>query len=369
MIVGCYAAKKDDNIIKEIMNSLVNGIKGWYFEPEVIAEANCEGRMLTMDYELGRACPLKCIYCYRTEDSRDIDRELLDHKTWKSVIDQAAELGVQSIKLIGGGEITQDRDFLQSMEYIAKKGIITVLFTAGNLLGNNELCQKTHGISAQYLAKWMYDLGMSIFVKMDSLNSSLQDEIAGVNGYAVLRDRAFDLLMETGFNNDNLTRLGLEVNVSRRNYHEIMEIYALRVKYNVYEDVVVSMPCDVYFRNRDNDITLNEKRELYKNIYEYNRKHFIPFEEISPFIGGLLCTQLGNGLYVTNRGDVYHCPGSFERINNIKEKSLSTIWGKFSEKRIYNNSYFCPFRENAGIIPTSLVEEIRHSIICAKSNT
>ena len=88
---------------------LINGIRGWYFDPETVEEANLEGQLLTLDYEFGSACGLRCIYCYRTEDSRDEDHLLLPFDEWKRVFDDAKDLGVKSMKLIGGGEIPEEK--------------------------------------------------------------------------------------------------------------------------------------------------------------------------------------------------------------------------------------------------------------------
>lgn len=343
--------------------SIINGINGWYFKPEVIEEAHRNDRMLTMDYEFGAACPLRCIYCYRTDDSRDEKDGLLSFYEWKRIVDEAAELGVKSMKLIGGGEITEEKRFMEAMEYIASKDIIVVLFTSGTLLGDENRCQNIHGISSHKMAQWMYDLGMSIFIKYDSINPLLQDKIAGKKGYGNIRDRALKLLLEFDFNKHNPTRLGLEVNVSRNNYREIMEIYSLRIKHNIYEDVVISMPCDMYFKNKDYDITLEQKRELYRKIYQFNLQHNIPYSTISPFMGGLECTQLANGLYVTNRGHVYHCPGSFDLLGDAKNESLGDIWKSFKGSKDYSKMYYCPFREHTQIIPTQLFEEISAEFI------
>ncbi len=345
----------------------INGIHGWHFKYSIIEEANRNGSMLTMDYEFGVACPLHCIYCYRTDDSRDEEYDLLAFDRWKGIVDEAAELGVKSMKLIGGGEITEDKCFMEAMEYIVQKNIIVVLFTAGTVLGDDELCHKIHGISSSEMAQWMYDLGMSIFLKVDSLDSILQDRIAGKKGYTKVRDCALELLLQFDFNKCNPTRLGLEVNVSRHNVHEIMDIYSLRVKHNIYEDVVISMPCDVYFKNKNYDITLEQKKELYRKIYQFNLQHDIPYSTISPFMGGLECTQLANGLYVTNRGHVYHCPGSFELLGNAKEESLKNIWSRFKGHKDYCTAYFCPFREQAQIIPTRLIEEVSSEFRAEKS--
>ena len=96
--------------------------------------------------------------------------------------------------------------------------------------------------------------------------------------------------------------------------------------------------------------------------------HGISFEHVSPFIGGLECTQLGNGLYVTNRGDVYHCPGSFERLGNTKQESLVSIWQRFSATTDYHARYFCPFREQANIVPSELVRELEQECAPTCSN-
>ncbi len=343
----------------------INGIRGWSFAPEVVEAANESGQLLTFDFELGEACCLNCIYCYRTLDQRDDDpvshrhKPLLAFSEWKRVVDQAVELGAQSVKLIGGGELMEEPDFREAVQYLASKGLTTVLFTAGTVLGDASLCQRLYGMSPSALARWMHDdLGMSVFLKMDAMDADLQDEIAGLSGYAVIRDRAFQVLLDAGFNNHSPTRLGLEVNVGRRNLHEIMKIYELRVTHNVYEDVVLSMPCDVYYRNTDYDITLDQKKDLFRKVYAFNRQHGIPFDHVSPFMGGLECTQLGNGLYVTNRGDVYHCPGTFELLGSVKQESLTTIWGRCTQAQVHHSHYFCPFREKASIIPTELVREL-----------
>ncbi|MFZ3207339.1 MAG: radical SAM protein [Geobacteraceae bacterium] len=352
------------------MNNNTNGIHGWLFSAEDIANANRDNRLLTLDFELGDVCPLKCIYCYRSYDSRDNDvpaprkKPLMDLTEWRRVVDEAKQLGVKSIKLIGGGEITEEKEFISCLEYIAERDITVVLFTAGTVLGDDELCRSIHGIGSMELATWLHDkIGASVFVKMDSLDQELQDSIAGSSGYALVRDRAYQLLKDVGFNKHNPTRLGLEVNVGRQNVHEIMDIYALRTRDNVYEDVVTSMPCDTYYRNTNYDISIEEKRDLYRKVYSYNKQHGIPYEKISPFIGGLECSQLGNGLYVTNRGDVYHCPGSFEEIGNTKEESLVSIWSRFSEARKYQSHYFCPFREQAQILPTDLIRELETELL------
>ena len=340
----------------------INGIRGWYFPNAEIEQAVAEGRLLSFDFELGDRCPLRCTYCYRSEDSRDDVSGLLTLDQWKSVVSQASALGAKSVKLIGGGELTHEPDFVEAMEYLSGHGIITVLFTSGTLLGDDTRCRRLQKMSSQELARWMHDLGMSVFIKMDSLDPILQDEIVGMSGYAKIRDAALDLLLETGFADHQLTRLGLEVNVSRANAHEMGAIYELRTKHNLYIDMVTSMPCDTYFTNDNYDINLEEKSRLYTRIYNFNKRLGIPFEDVSPFIGGMQCTQLAYGLYITNRGDVLHCPGSFEKLGNTKCDSLIDLWLGFRDRTKYIDPYFCPFRENAGIIPPGLVKSIRADV-------
>lgn len=336
----------------------INGVNGWYFSPEEITEANINNKLLTIDFEFGDKCFLRCKYCYRSGDSRDGLVGLLNFDEWKKVIVDAKKLGLKSVKMIGGGEITEEDHFVEAMEYIASRDITIVLFTSGSTLGDEKRCKKFLGMNCDFFAKWMYDLGMTVFLKVDSFNPKLQDDLVGFRGYSIIRDRALERLLNMDFTKHNPTHLGLEVNVNSHNYHEILEIYSLRAKYNIYEDVVLSMPCEVYFKNIDYDISITQKKELYKKIYNFNKINNISFSGISPFIGGMICTQLANGLYITNRGHVFHCPGSFDKIGDIKNQSLIDIWSNFKDNKKYMNTYFCPFRENSGIIPSSLVKEI-----------
>lgn len=71
--------------------------------------------------ELTLRCNLSCVHCY-AESGPNVERERLTLENWYDVIDQTAELGVQSFILIGG-EATLNRDLLKIIDHIRGRGI------------------------------------------------------------------------------------------------------------------------------------------------------------------------------------------------------------------------------------------------------
>ena len=87
--------------------------------------------------ELTHRCPLQCPYCYNplelTKKSGEISTE-----TWKSVLSQAAELGVLHIHF-SGGEPTSRPDILELVAHAREVGLYSNLITSGVLMNEGRL--------------------------------------------------------------------------------------------------------------------------------------------------------------------------------------------------------------------------------------
>ena len=66
---------------------------------------------------------------------------------------------------------------------------------------------------------------------------------------------------------------------------------------------------------------------------------------------------------MNNRGNVYHCPGDFRLLGNVRKTSLLNIWKNFREKNKHKTHYYCPFREEENIVPTELYDFLEHEIV------
>lgn len=352
--------------IEKLGGDYINALDGWYFTDDEILNAVENDKMIHLDYEFGDNCSLKCYYCFRTNDERDRGT-LLNSKDWEQVLVQSKELGLKSVKLLGAGELTENKKFFSAIETIVDLDIKPVLFTAAHVIGDDVLANKYHGMSGAEMAQKLKDLNVSVMVKVNSFDSSIQDQIVGVSGYSKKRNDGLRKLLESGLNQSNPTKLGLEVAMMRTNIGELEDIYKLKEALNLYIDLDPFMPCGntrtVELSNLF-DLSVEEKMKLYESVYLMNLKANIPFRGISPYAGGQECSQLGYGLYINVRGDVFPCPGAHTHMGNVKETSLSEIWKNNTTKSKYRGylTHGCPYREESGILYKGWEKDITDSI-------
>jgi MoaA/NifB/PqqE/SkfB family radical SAM enzyme len=130
----------------------------------------------------------------------------------KSVIDQACDFGVRSVVYLGGGEPLLYPHFWPLVQYMARRGIVPVVFTNGTLMTPD-------------IAERLFDLGASVLVKCDG-SEATQDQMTGQGTYRLIR-AAFEMLLRSGFANSRagpVTRLGVSICATRTNYQEIPAI-------------------------------------------------------------------------------------------------------------------------------------------------
>ena len=87
--------------------------------------------------ELSHRCPLQCPYCSNPVQLEKKTGELTTDE-WKSVIDQAVDMGMHQIHL-SGGEPTVRHDLEDIVEHCTVKGLYTNLITSGVLLNPDRL--------------------------------------------------------------------------------------------------------------------------------------------------------------------------------------------------------------------------------------
>ena len=364
-----------------------NGINGWYFPNEVIDKAYRNSGILMLDMEFGTKCSLDCHYCFRTNDVRDrlrptpiavTDEEVID------TVDQAKEMGAESIHFVGKGEPLEEKKFLLIVHHIVREGMIPLIFTAGHVLGDDRLAMDIHGKTGIDIVKDLYKSKASIILKINSLNHKIQNEVVrrptirykdGRSydfNYTKFRDIALERLMKAGFNRaeHNPTRLGMATVMLKSNYHELFHYYRYFRCLNIYPIINTVVPC-----GRTKDMTevasisptKEEKLKLWKQIYSFNIENGIKYEGISSYIGGHICSQLGYAMYINVFGEVFDCPSSTRRsIGNIKVNGadgerLSELWKKSTYRRRYHNcrDNGCPWRfKHSAMIPRTLFKKV-----------
>jgi MoaA/NifB/PqqE/SkfB family radical SAM enzyme len=147
---------------------------GLEFSPEEIRQVRSRNGLLSMELELSRICNLGCIYCYAAS-GRALDNELRLPELLDAV-DQAIELGVKKIIILGGGEPLLFPQLFALLAYIRDRNLTVDLFTNGTLLTPEH-------------AKRLYQMQVGVVIKMNSRNPGIQDILADRPGTLQAIDR------------------------------------------------------------------------------------------------------------------------------------------------------------------------------------
>jgi MoaA/NifB/PqqE/SkfB family radical SAM enzyme len=301
----------------------------------------------------------------------------LEYEEIIEVIYDAKEIGLKYVKICGAGEPLENPMLVKFAEELTSKGIGLSIFTKGHVLGDDNWTNKIFGndniYNSNQLAQKLFELNTSILLSFQSFNYQVQDKIVGnIPGYTDLRNRALEILIKVGFNKSSPTRLALCSNpITKMNYSEIFKIYVFCRERNILPVnaalMVSGKQINAEFLKK-NDVSDDEKEEIFIKIYEYNINNGIQTleeikkEGISCMPGIHPCNQITNGLYLTCNGNVIRCPGDNNKpLGNTRISSIKEIWENCKNWKYKNvSNVHCPFKDGL-----TLPENIYKNVIFA----
>jgi MoaA/NifB/PqqE/SkfB family radical SAM enzyme len=359
-------------------NNYPNEVHGWgSFSKEVLE--NNKGKLLTLDIDFGDYCSLNCPHCFRKNNRVDRGKaRIMEYDDIIDVIKQGKKLGLRTVKFLGAGEPFENERLLEFLRELKKMGVLPAIFTKGHVIGDDNLVKKwysNYGIkTGEKLIEELKKVDASILLGFNSFDTEVQDRmVGGVSGYTAKRNRALELLVKSGFNKHNPTRLCLGVNpVTKENYDEVLEIYKWARVRNLY---IIVCPTMVSGRCAKTEvwkkITPSRQKmvDLYTKIYLFNLEkglqtlEQIEEEGVSAYAGAHPCNQVSCGMYVTLRGTVLRCPGDDVTVfGSIWKHSLKDIWLKSENcKRSGTFNCFCPPKEGK-TMPTGFYDDVLSEI-------
>jgi MoaA/NifB/PqqE/SkfB family radical SAM enzyme len=320
-------------------DNYINDINGWAFDRATI-EAN-KGKLLTLDLDYGSYCSLNCPTCFRKKNTIDDVKHELNFDNLRNVVLQAKELGLKSVKFLGAGDPFENAGFIKFIWFLRDEGIIPLIFTKGQVIGDDKLVFKYFGeygfYTSEELIKELYNCNASIMLSVNSFDDAVQGKMVGrPKEFIHIRNRALTLLVNQGFNESIPTRLAI-INspVTIWNIDDAFEIYKWGRLRNIYTVVTPTM---ISGRAKDRvwvkvNPSEDKLQELYTQIYKFNietnlqTKEQILNEGIATYAGSHPCNQVSTGMYVSLNGVVLSCPGSEENIEgNFWDSPLKEIW-------------------------------------------
>ncbi len=282
---------------------------GKEFSPEEIAEVKKKGGLLSLELELSRVCNLRCIYCYASSGVA-LENELSQDEIF-SVIDQAIELGVKKIIVLGGGEPLLYPYLFEVIEYIRKKKKVVDLFTNG-------LCMTPE------VAKKLFDLGVGVVLKMNSRNPEVQDFLAGKKGTYTAIVEGLQALQEAGYP-DEEHALGVETIICQQNYDELPDLWRWARKEGIVPYVEAMTMQGRATEYPELELPPNKVKELFEELSRIDRVEFLCGWQAHPPLVASQCARHEYSCTVTSVGEVHPCPGVNISVGDIREKSLADI--------------------------------------------
>lgn len=293
-------------------------------------------------------CMHKCPLCFNEAMVRNPIMTL--EEVWE-VLDQAkSQLGTESSKFLGPGELTANPQIFEILDGLAKRDLVLGIFTKGAMFGNDDLAQHYHGMSSEEFTRRLVSYPNTTFLvggrTFDPRLENLfipqnEDEFPIKFDYHAARGLGLERLAEAGMNADLLKpRLAIIASpVTFQNVACVGEIY----KWGAERNIPVYMPptmdsgkghCgekkaqDPKFIQDYEDLAV----ETYTWAIERGTMTLPQFldEGPHPYIGVAPCNQLTHGLYVHYDGEVWRCPGNdtpdFVVHPNVRNTPLVEIW-------------------------------------------
>ncbi|AKB46142.1 Tungsten-containing aldehyde ferredoxin oxidoreductase cofactor modifying protein [Methanosarcina sp. Kolksee] len=294
-------------------------------------QARNSNKLLAIRLETNKSCNLRCRYCYA--QSGEDSAKIADFNNLKRIIQEAKELGIRSVVVIGGGEPTLYPSFRDLIAYIDSLEIIPVIFSNTVLM-------------TEELAEFLYKHNASVMGKLDSLKPEVQDYLAGRAGaYEDIRKGLWNLL-KAGFSKPagpGKLRLGVSFVSNKMNLEEIEEIWHFCRQNNIFPNMEILTPT-----GRANDeledklLTADEIKEYKLKLLEIDQKYYgydwLPYTPITA--SG--CLQHLYSLYINIEGNVRPCAPT-----KLDEHPALRVGGeypynvnKMSLREIYNSDLF-----------------------------
>ena len=325
-------------------------IKGWDIQKSDYMKAHEEGNLVKLLIDLSNVCNLSCAGCFtkridgkwNNKSKKRLSNEI-SYETQIGLLEEAAELGVKTVDIVGAGEPTLDPNFPEIIDKINDLGMHAVVFT--------------HGVSKVLdETKNLADRNISFFVKLWSRNPELQKRyVSGsISDYSRRRDEALERLIRAGLSNGKevsidgidykTTRLGADVLVMRSNYEEIPELLEFCRENNIMPIIKTFIPegptrfdqaqnikaysSEHLAQLRRDEVTPEEFNVLRKRLVILDKTEFDIPEMKTFYPQSVKCTQSMASLYVTITGEIKSCVGThfsygtYEAGNGMLKKAL-----------------------------------------------
>jgi organic radical activating enzyme len=305
-------------------------------------------------------CIHKCPGCF---NEATVENPILTTVEVLNIIKQAKELGLESIKFLGPGELLMHKNIFYLLDELQKLDIVVGIFTKGAIMGNDELSQYFHGINSLEFTSRVYSYdNVNFYVGARSFNEEDENHFIPQNkkvfpskfNYHESRNLCIERLCKLGANKDLFNqRIAIVCSpITTENISYAYDAYLWSVERNI---PIYLPPTMVSGKGHKLEASASEKKfeddyiDMAVKVYQYALKRGIYTKEkllregVHPYIGIAPCNQLTHGMYIHYDGQVWRCPGNdtldFRIFSDVRKDSLIRIWKNSSNYTVneFNN--------------------------------
>ncbi len=284
-----------------------NRIYGAEFSREEIENTARNGKLLSMEIEFSQRCNFNCVYCY-VKNNQSYKTEL-SREEIRDVINQARDLGVRKIIILGGEPMLYPH-IMEMVQFMKNRGLEIELFTNGVNITPS---------TAQVLA----ENGVVVVLKLNTFDEKLQDMLSGKKGAYKQIQEAFKNLKQAGY--PARQPMGIGTIICRQNIDELAKMWEWLRDQNITPYFEMITPQE---KAKDHDfleVEVQRIQELFYQIADIDRKKYgYHWDPQPPLVGGK-CLRHQFSCTVSSRGYVLPCIGITIPIGNIREKKLEDI--------------------------------------------
>lgn len=186
---------------------------------------------------LTEACDKKCKYCFYDAGGENAYTRTLNRELVHKLIDEAADLGIQTITFTGGEPMLY-RDLLEVLRHCQEKNIETILTTRGG--PNPKMAEKLASVGLSQAT-----------VGLDAATEETAEKLSATPNIVANTSEFIRILVESKI------RVKVLYIVSKINYSEILQMVALCLDLGV--NTLVFRECAESFGRNDENILLTEK--------------------------------------------------------------------------------------------------------------
>lgn len=309
----------------------INTIKGFDFNGEEVREVIRNNKLIQISVNVSAKCNCRCDYCLMNSGEQE-ENELTNDEI-KRVLREARDLGAKTWYIAGDGEPLLHGGIEDLIDYSNNLNMWVVMATNGELLTRKK-------------ARELKQKNLSIITKFNSFDKKTFDELVRTDATFVefkglSIPRGVDSLINTGFNDHNPSRAGIETVIISKNIDEIPDIYKFAQQYNLFTNIEIVLPIGRAKNHPELFLTEEQIRNLYMELDKIRGRDINSLirNDLSHYEGIGCFDRLRYSVYTNSQGRVYLCFSQCPELDtgmNVKEYSLKEIIEKRKFPQFYS---------------------------------